>query len=140
MFGALAGLGLLGIFVMFVAGILLAGLVLSVAYRMVVGFMPSYPRALGAAVVAWLASFVITVILRLALPTGLSSFLALVVQFLVGAAVINALLKLRDGAALGYGKACLVELVYLVAFIVLGVIIGVIVVLLFGSMLASGMH
>ena len=47
-FAALAGMGLFAILIMIVVGIALGALVLAVSFRLVVGFMPSYLRALGA--------------------------------------------------------------------------------------------
>lgn len=131
---ALAGMGMLAILVMAVVGIFVAALVLSVAYRIVVGNMPSYPRALGTVVLAWLASLVVTLVLRVVMSGGLGGLLVLAAQFLIGAAVINLLLPSGSGQ-IGYGKACLVQLVYLVAFIVLAFVLGLLAALLFGSML-----
>jgi len=131
---ALAGMGLLAILVMAVAGILVAALVLSFAYRIVVGNMPSYPRALGTVVVAWLASVVAAVILRLVMSGGLGSLLVIAAQFLIGAAIVNLLLPSSEGQ-IGFGKSCLVQLVYLVIFVAIAVVVGLLVALLFGGML-----
>lgn len=131
---ALAGMGMLAILVMAVVGILIAALVLSFAYRIIVGNMPSYPRALGTVVVAWLASVVASVVLRLVLSGGLGGLLVIAAQFLIGAAIINLLLP-SDSGQIGFGKSCLVQLVYMVIFIVIGIVLGLLVALLFGSML-----
>lgn len=131
-FGALAGMGMLAMLVLIVVGVLVSALVLSVAYRLIVGHMPSFARALATVVASWLASLVV----RLILHSGAGHLLAWLVQFLVGAAIINLLLLARDGSQIGYGKSCLVQLLYMVVFVVLAVIIGVVVAVLFGSMLA----
>lgn len=135
-FAALAGMGMFAMLVMLVVGVLLAALVLSVAFRLVVGYMPSYLRALGAVVLTWVALAVVMVILGMITSGSMGGLLSLVVQFLVGAAVINYLLPTQNGSKLGYGKACMVELVNMVIGIVLAVIIGGIMMLFFGSMLA----
>jgi hypothetical protein len=138
-FAALAGVSMLALLVMFVGGILVAALVLSVAFRLVVGYMPSYLRSLGAVLLTAVAVVVAAAVLGLVMHGGASGLLSAVVQFLVGAAVINYLLLAQNGSQIGYGKACLVELVYMVAGFVLAVIIGLIIVMVFGAAM-FGMH
>jgi|SRR6185312_3090177 len=133
---ALAGMGLFAILVMIVVGILLGALILSVSFRLVVGFMPSYLRALGAVVLTYIAVFVVTLILGLVIHSGV---LSLIVTFLVGAAVVNYLLLAADGSQIGFGKACVVELVNMVIGIVLALIIGFIFAMIFGAAM-FGMH
>jgi hypothetical protein len=138
-FAALAGMGLLAMLVMVVVGILIAGLVLCVAFRLVVGHMPSYLRALGAVLLTAVAVVVVSGVLQMILPGGLSGLLAVATEFLVGAAVVDYLLPEQTGLRIGYGKACLVQLVYLVTGLVLGLIVSAIMAVLFGSMLV-GLH
>lgn len=138
-FAALAGMGMLALLVMLVGGILVAALVLSVAFRLVVGYMPSYLRSLGAVLLTAVAVVVASVVLGLVMHNGASGLLSGVVQFLVGAAVINYLLLAQNGSQIGYGKACLVELVYMVIGFVLAVIVGLIVAMVFGAAM-FGMH
>lgn len=132
MFGALAGMGLVAILLTVVVGVLVSALVLSLAYRVVVGHMPSFARALGVVVVSWLASLVVGVILH----GGVGSLLSWVAQFLVGALVINLLLPAQDGSQIGYGKSCLVQLLYTVIFVVIGVVL----MLVFGGMMLGMLH
>lgn len=131
---ALAGMGLLAILVMAVVGILVAALALSFAYRIVVGNMPSYPRALGTVVASSLVSAVATVVLRLVMSGGLGGLLVLAAQFLIGAAIINLLLPSGSGQ-IGFGKSCLVQLVYTVIFVAIAFVLVLLVALLFGGML-----
>ncbi|EIM03701.1 hypothetical protein LRK24_03990 [Rhodanobacter denitrificans] len=133
---ALAGMGLFAIVVMTVVGILLAALVLSVAFRLVVGYMPSYLRALGAVVLTWIAAAVAMVLVGMVTHGSAGGLLSLLVQFLVGAAVVNYLLLAQNGSQIGYGKACVVQLIYLVIFIVLAVIFAALAAVFFGGMLA----
>ncbi|MGH8157098.1 MAG: hypothetical protein ACREPQ_03185 [Rhodanobacter sp.] len=139
-FAALAGMGMMALLVMLVGGILLGALVLSVAFRLVVGYMPSYLRALGAVVLTAIAVVVASVVLGMLMHGGAGSgFLSVAVQFLVGAAVINYLLLAQNGSQIGFGKACVVELVYMVIGFVLALIIGLIIAMVFGAAM-FGMH
>lgn len=136
---ALAGMGLFAILVMIVVGVLLAALVLSVAFRLVVGYMPSYLRALGAVVLTWIAAAVAMVVVGMVSHGSAGGLLSLVVQFLVGAAVVNYLLLAQNGSQIGYGKACVVELVYMVIGFVLALVVGLLLAMVFGAAL-FGMH
>jgi hypothetical protein len=133
---ALASMGLFGILVMIVVGILVAALVLSVSFRLVVGYMPSYVRAIGALVLTWIAVAIAMVVVGMVTHGAAGGLLSLIVNFLVGAAVVNYLLLAQNGSQIGYGKACMVQLVYSVIGIVLGAIIFGIMAVFFGSMLA----
>lgn len=138
-FAALAGMGLFAVLMMIVVGTLLAALILSVAFRLVVGYMPSYLRALGAVVLTFIAVLIVSVVVGLVMHGTGGGLLSIVVNFLVGAAVVNYLLLSLDGSQIGYGKACVVQLVYSVIGIVLALIIGVIFAMLFGAAM-FGMH
>lgn len=131
-FGALAGAGLVMGLLAVVVIVVVSALVLSLAYRLVVGHMPSFARALGAVVVSWLASLIVSLILH----GGAGHLLSFVAQFLVGALVINLLLPGQDGSQVGYGKSCLVQLVYMVIFFVLLFVLT----LLFGGMMLGMLH
>jgi hypothetical protein len=137
-FAALAGMGMVALLVMIVGGILLGALVLCVAFRLVVGYMPSYLRALGAVVLTFVAVLAASLVLGMLMHGG-GGLLAAVVNFLVGAAVVNYLLLSQDGSQIGYGKACLVELVYMVIGFVLALIIGLVLAMVFGAAM-FGMH
>ena len=139
LFAALAGMGMLAMLVMIVGGILIAALVLCVAFRLVVGYMPSYLRSLGAVVLTAIAVVVASVVLGMVLHGGASGLLSVIVQFLVGAAVINYLLLSQHGSQIGYGKACVVELVYMVIGFVLALVIGLLLAMVFGAAM-FGMH
>ncbi len=138
-FAALAGMGMLAMLVFIVTGVLIAALVLGLAFRLVVGYMPSYLRSLGAVLLTFVAVLVVSVVLGMILPFGLSRLLALVAAFLVGAAVVNYLLLARDGSQIGYGKACLVQLVYIVIEFVLALVLGLLMAMVFGAAM-FGMH
>ncbi|MEO8746208.1 MAG: hypothetical protein ABI379_00900, partial [Rhodanobacter sp.] len=135
----LAGMGLIGILVVIIVGIAVGALVLSVAFRLVVGYMPSYLRALGTVVLTWVATIVIALVLGLLLPASVMRLVGAVVLFLAGAWVINYMLRTQTGLAVGFGKACLVQLVYMVIGFVVGIVFGLIMAMVFGSMLL-GLH
>ena len=132
-FAALAGMSLFAILVMIVVGILVGALILSVAFRLVVGVMPSYLRALGAVVLTFVVVFAVSLVLGMVLRGAGGGVLSMIVNFLFGAAVVNYLLPAADGSQIGFGKACLVELIYMVIGIVLALIIGFIFAMVFGA-------
>jgi len=133
---ALAGMGLFGILVMIVVGILVAALVLSVSFRLVVGYMPSYVRAIGALVLTWIAVAIAMVVVGMVTHGAAGGLLSLIVNFLVGAAVVNYLLLAQNGSRIGFGKACVVQVIYLVIFLVLALIFAALAAVFFGGMLA----
>ena len=137
-FGALAGMSLLAIVLVVVVGIAVAALLLTVSFRLVVGVMPSFLRAMGAVVLAAIASVVALGVAHAVLGGG--RLLAFVVQFLVGAAMVNWLLLDGTGQRVGYGKACVVQLVYLVMEIVIGVLLAIAMAVLFGAAVMSMHH
>jgi hypothetical protein len=112
--------GLVMLFVWFAIG---AGIIM-LATRIVAGFTPKFLTALIVAVIETIAAFVASWLLNMVLGAGgLSSLVALVVIFLVNAAVLNALAKRPDGAQIGFGKSCLVTLVQIIIEIVLCIIL-----------------
>ncbi len=142
-FAVLAGMGMFAAVAMIVVGVLLAALMLSVAFRLVVGYMPSYLRALGVVLLAAIAAVAVSVVLGILtgslLHGGPGGLLSMAVQFLVGAALVNYRLPSQTGARIGFGKACLVELVYLVIGAVLAMAIGMLMMMVFGAAM-WGMH
>lgn len=101
--------------------------------------MPPYLRALAAVVLSWVATMVVALVLGLILGASMRGLVGTIVLFLVGAWAINYMLRTPTGLAIGYGKACLVQLVYMVIGFVLAVVLGLILTLVFGSMLL-GLH
>lgn len=139
LFTALAGMSLLALLLFIVGCILVGALVLYLSFRLVVGYLPSYLHAVGAALLTVLASYIVSAVLRMVMPMGLSGLFAVVVQLLIGAAVIKQLLLAQDGSQITYGKAYLVQLVNMLICIAVFVVVAVIMVLMFGSLLAH-MH
>jgi hypothetical protein len=137
-FAALAGMGMMALLIMIVGGILMGALVLCVAFRLVVGYMPSYLRSIGVILLTFVAVVAASMVLGMLMHGG-GGMLSVIVNFLVGAAVVNYLLLSQDGSQIGFGKACLVQLVYMVIGFVLALIIGLILAMVFG-MAMFGMH
>jgi len=138
-FAALAGMGMLAMLVMIVGGILIGALILCLSFRVVVGYMPSYLRSIGAIVLTFVAVIVVSAVLGMVLPHGVGGLLSVVADFFIGAAVVNYLLLTQNGSRIGYGKACLVQLVYMVIGFVFGLVIALIMALVFGAAM-FGMH
>jgi hypothetical protein len=138
-FAALAGLGMAGLLIMLLVGVAVAALLLCVAFRLVLGYMPSFVRALGAVVVTAVADFVALTLAGVFLGGHGGGLLALAVEFVVGVWVVNHLLLSLDGSAIGYGKAGLVQLVYMVIGIVIGLLLFALLAMVFGAAL-FGVH
>ena len=114
-------------------------MLLSAAFRLVVGYMPSYPRALAAVVLTAVASAIVVAILRGVLGSG-GRLLGIVVQFLAGAAMVNWLLPIqyrRSRSATARPAWC--SWSSLLIEIVLGVVLAILAVTLLGIGMAS-MH
>lgn len=94
---ALAGMSVFGLWVAAVAGVLLGALLLSVAFRVVVGHLPSYLRAVGTVILTLVATSLALLVLGLVLPGGVGRLFGAAVMFLVGVAVINRVLYMKPG-------------------------------------------
>jgi hypothetical protein len=107
-----------------VAGVLLGALLLSVAFRVVVGHLPSYLRAVGTVILTLVATSLALLVPGLVLPGGVGRLFGAAVMFLVGVAVINRVLHTETGLAIGYARATLVQLAYMVVAILLALAFG----------------
>jgi len=140
--------GMLVMFLVFaVVGLLVAALFLKLSVRIVAGFSPGYLRSLGAVVVAAVLTFIVNLVLTTVFGLGggmmagdpeaaaaamagtglLAMGLAFVFGFLINAFCVNWLIKRPDGSAMGFGRALLVVLVYMIIVIVLSIIAGVVI-------------
>ena len=126
------GTALVYVLVMCIVAIVVGALIVQLATKLVAGFKPGFGVAVGVVIVGMIAGAVASWVLGMVMGAGTGSTLAaLVVAFLVNAAVLNALIKHPSGGALGFGKACLVTLVQYIIEIVLAVILA----FLFGSVI-----
>jgi hypothetical protein len=121
---ALAGMSVFGLWVAAVAGVLLGALLLSVAFRVVVGHLPSYLRAVGTVILTLAVTSLALLVPGLVLPGGVGRLFGAAVMFLVGVAVINRVLHTEAGLAIGYARATLVQLAYMVVAILLALAFG----------------
>lgn len=141
--GVLAGL-VVGLGV----GVLIGGLILKSAIKLMAKFSPGYGRVCLTVLVGSVMSFAISFLLSgatsgdmvdLSKPSSLmstvgmvSGIVAMVVGFLINTVAVNWMVKRPDGSAMGFDRAALVVLFYMVIFLVLTVIAGVIAFAIFG--------
>ena len=129
-----AGMGLLGNLKL-VVSIALDAMLLSVAFRWVVGFVPSYLQALAAVLLFSIAGK----LLWLAMPANFNSLVLVglfgsgLVLILLSAWVINHLLRTQTGLPVGFLTAFRVELGYIVISLAAAAVFVLILVLVFGS-------
>ena len=115
--------GIVGLLIGLVIAVVFGGVIIMLATRLIGGFMPSFVQACIAALVASVAAFILQLVLVMVMGgSGMSSIVCLVLVFLLNSAVINAIVKRPGGAALGFGTACLISLVEIVIWIVIGII------------------
>ena len=136
--GVFGGMGLKTLLLLAIFGLAVGAMLLSFAYRLVVGCMPSYLRAMAVLSLTAIGSTVMAVLLALLLGGG-GRLVGLFVQYLLGAALVNALLTSRTGVSIGFGKACLVQLVFVLIEIAIGVLLALLIATLFGASTA-GVH
>jgi len=104
-------------------GIAIGAGILMLAARVGAGFTPKFPISVGTVIVQFIAAFIVSWLVRMALGMGgLASLVSLIVVFLAYAAISNALLK-KDGGQMGFGRACLVTLIQIIIELILGVIL-----------------
>jgi hypothetical protein len=139
---------ILGVFaLMMVAGLLVGGLVLKFTVRLLQGFSPGYGKSVLVVFLAGVVGFIINIVLSMVMGVGSNAALmggdeaamagammasmglmaiSLVGSLFITAFFVNLLIKQPDGQAIGYGRSCLVSLLYLVVIVVLGIIAAVV--------------
>lgn len=135
LFGVLAGMSLLAVIAVIIAGLLIAALLLALSFRWVMGYMPSLLRSFGAVLLTVISSAVALGMARAVGGDG--RLLGLVVQFVIGAGMVDLLLLGSDGLRIGLAKAGLVQLVYTGLCALAGLLLGMALVAVFGSMVAA---
>ena len=150
-FGGLILVALLG---MAVVGLLLGGLVLKFSVRLLQSFSPGYGKSVLVVFLAMVAGFVLNIILTMAMGAGNNAALmsgdeaaaaaalmgslgvmavGLVGSLFITALFVNLLIKQPDGQAIGYGRSCLIALLYLVVMVVLTIIASVVLGIVIGA-------
>lgn len=154
--GAAVGAMLLVFIVFVVFYLLIGGLILKFSVKLIEKFSPSYGRSMLTVLLASIVSFVVSIVLALVFGAGaaglagndaeaamasmgavsiLANLFGFAIGFLVMAFSINLLIKRPDGSALGFGRACLVSLLYTAVMVVLFVIVGIVLAVVFGAAL-----
>ena len=153
---ALGGMILVIFAVMMVVGLLVGGLVLKFSVRLLQGFSPSYGKSILVVFLAGVAGFIINLVLTMVMgvgagmadPSAMGSEAAmagamaslgimgvsLLAALFITAFFINLLIKSPTGQAIGYGRSCLVSLLYLVAMVVLGIVASIVIGIIVGVM------
>ena len=118
-FEKLTDMGMPSLVVLLAVSLLVSALVLSVVFRAFLGYMPSYVRSITVVLLTAATVATVHVVANMVLPSRLVVWLALLAAWLVGAGWINSRLLTSIGSHIGYGKACLVQLAYLVISLLL---------------------
>jgi hypothetical protein len=151
---AFGGMILVAMAVMVVLGLLFGGLVLKFTVRLLQGFSPGYGKSVLVVFLAMVAGFVLNIVLTMVMGLGSNAAMmggdeaamagammaslglmaiSLVASLFITAFFVNLLIKQPDGQDIGFGRSCLVALLYLVVMVVLvivaslvvGVVIGI---------------
>ncbi len=150
---ALGGMLVVVFGVMLVVGLLVGGLVLKFTVRLLQSFSPGYGKSVLVVFLAGVAGFVVNIALSMVMGVGSSAMMAggdeaamasamaaslgamaisLVASLFITALFVNLLIKQPDGQAIGFGRSCLVSLLYLVVMVVLAIIASVVLGLVIG--------
>lgn len=108
-----ASMGLLGAFIALVVVLVLAAFLLGLIFRIVVGYFPSIPRAIGVVLLTAVVAFAASIVGKLFVPPNLVDWVALGIALLAGAGWVNYQLLSSNGQRVGYHKALLVQLIFL---------------------------
>lgn len=112
-FEKLTVMGMPKLVLLLAASLLISALVLSVVFRLFMGYMPSYLRSMSVVLLTALTALAVHVVANMILPGPLVVWLSLLAAWLIGAGWVNTRLLTNKGAPIGYGKACMVQLAYL---------------------------
>jgi hypothetical protein len=157
---AFGGMILVALAVMLVVGLLFGGLVLKFTVRLLQGFSPGYGKSVLVVFLAMVAGFVVNIILSMVMGVGDNAALmsgdeaavagalmaslgllaiSLLASLFITAFFVNLLIKQPDGQAIGFGRSCLVALLYLVVMVVVTIIASVVLGIVIGMLGAAGM-
>lgn len=154
---ALGGMILVIFAVMLVLGLLVGGLILKFSVRLLQGFSPSYGKSILVVFLSGVVGFIIQMALTMVMGVGagmtdpasmgneaaaagmmMASLgimgVSLLAALFITAFFINLLIKSPTGQAIGYGRSCLVSLLYLVAMVVLGFVASIVIGIIIGMM------
>ena len=144
---ALGGMMLVMFAVRLVVGLLLGGLVLKFTVRLLQGFSPGFGKSVLVVFLAGVAGFIVNIVLSMAMGVGSNAAMmggdeaamasaraaslgamaiSLVLSLFITAFFVNLMIKQPDGQAIGFGRSCLVALLYLVVMVVLGIVVSLV--------------
>lgn len=124
---ALANEGMLGSFVLCVIDLLLGALLLCLAFRIVVGYVPSYIRSIAVLALTLVAMAAAVVVSDMLLPDDTYRLpIVMAAGFVVGAWAVSRQLMSRTGGHIGYARAGLVQLVFMAAGFMLAMVFSAI--------------
>lgn len=152
---AVIGGVLVAMLIGFVVTLLVGGLILKFSVKLIEKFSPSYGRCVLTVLLVGIAGFVVSLVLSMVFGIGsagmaanadpaaamasmgaatlVSSLVTLVITFLLLAGGVNLMIKHPDGRAIGFPRSCLVALLYVVIFMVLGFIVSIVLGVFFGA-------
>lgn len=150
---AFGGMILVVLAVMMLGGLLIGGLVLKFTVRLLQGFSPSYGKSVLVVFLAMVVGFVVNLVLSMVMGAGSAAAMSggdeaamagmmaaqlgvmavsLVASLFITAFFVNLLIKQPDGQAIGFGRSCLVSLLYLVVMVVLVIVVSLVLGLVIG--------
>ncbi len=127
--------------------LLIGGLVLKFTVRLLQGFSPGYGKSVLVVFLAMVVGFIVNILLSVVMGVGgnaammggdeaalagaMAAQLGVMAISLVGslfitAFFVNLLIKQPDGQAIGFGRSCLVSLLYLVVMVVLVIVVSLV--------------
>ena len=127
--------------------LLIGGLVLKFTVRLLQGFSPGYGKSVLVVFLAGVAGFIVNIVLSMAMGVGSNAAMmggdeaamasamaaslgamaiSLVLSLFITAFFVNLMIKQPDGQAIGFGRSCLVALLYLVVMVVLGIVVSLV--------------
>lgn len=144
---AFGGMIFVAMAVMVVLGLLFGGLVLKFTVRLLQRFSPGYGKSVLVVFLAGGTGFVLNLLLSMAMGVGSNAALmggdeaamagammaglglmaiSLLASVFITAFFVNLMIRQPGGQAIGYGRSCLVALLYLVVMVVLAVILSLV--------------
>ncbi|MBW8369184.1 MAG: hypothetical protein K0M70_15170 [Arenimonas sp.] len=150
---AFGGMILVVLAVMVVLGLLLGGLVLKVTVRLLQGFSPSFGKSVLVVFLAGVAGFVVNIVLSMVMGVGSNMAMAgadeaamagammaslgamaisLLASLFITALFVNLMIQQPTGQPIGYGRSCLISLLYLVVMVVIGIVASIVLALVVG--------
>lgn len=145
---AFGGMILVVLAVMTVGGLLIGGLVLKFTVRLLQSFSPSYGKSVLVVFLAMVVGFIVNVVLSMVMGVGSNAAMmagdeaamagammaslgvmaiSLLGSLFITAFFVNLIIKKPDGQAIGFGRSCLISLLYLVVMVVLVIVVSLVV-------------